>query len=88
MSAVLPHDIPGDVAERTGVAHGDVARHAECVRAGGDLHELEDTKKAPVVQMDVDVDAPPLGDAECYVELAFDIAVHAAGIYAANAIRS
>ena len=68
-------DVERDLAERIGVAHRDVSLHAERARARDDLLDLEHAEHVRVVQVDVDVDAVPLRDAEHHVELRLDVAV-------------
>ncbi len=80
------HDVVGRGAQRIGVADGDMAGHAECAGARGDLFDLEDAEHARIMQMDIDVDAVPVRDAEHHVEVFLHIAVEARRIDPADEI--
>ncbi len=78
--------IGGNVAEPVGVADGDAALHAERARPCRDLLDLERTEHAAVMEMDVDIDAVLLRNAEDHVEMALDIAVEARRIEPADGV--
>jgi hypothetical protein len=82
------HDIRSDIAERISVADGDVALHAQRLRARANLFYLENAEHRGIVQMDIDINAAALGDAEHHIEMFLDIAVEATGIETADHVRA
>ncbi len=75
-----------EFAETEGVAHRDPAGKAERRGALGDHLQFARAYRAAVVQVNVDADAAPFGDAEDDVEMRFGVAVDALRIEAADEI--
>src|SRR5690606_16079471 len=80
------HDVERNVAQAVGVADRDPALQAEGSGAGGNLLELEYAEQPRTVEVNVDGDAAPIGNSEADVELPLDVAIHAGGVDAADAI--
>ena len=74
-------------AQREGMADRDLAVQARAPRCAAAIAVIcGDAAFAAVMQMDVDADAAPFGDAEDRIEMAIEIAVDADGIEAAHKV--
>src|SRR5947199_3355140 len=70
------------------MADRDLAAKSQRFRAARDVLDLRDAGQAAIMQVNVDADSPPLGDAEDDVEMSVDVAIVPPGIEPADQVRA